>query len=243
MRVGAITFVGYNTLFGLMLPIIDTAAHLGGLATGFACGLLMTFVSQFHAGNASRLAPALLRLTAAGAVSAVLALVAVKVNDVARARMLAGPRIETVDFASALNAFNRAAHPLLLELDRIAKGIDNVGAEVQKNRTSQVKTTQALDRLKADCTALGDQIATIPADGEQLLAIRNIIASAQSHQLKMLNAFSRFIATGEQSHVNGPDGFTAAAKAYVNDVKQTVVLRDAYIKNHQLQILPSKSSP
>ncbi len=42
LRTGALAFVGYNTLFSVSVPGIDTAAHLGGLATGLVCGLLMT---------------------------------------------------------------------------------------------------------------------------------------------------------------------------------------------------------
>jgi len=38
---GAIFFVGYNVFYGLKTTGIDNAAHLGGLATGFACGLLL----------------------------------------------------------------------------------------------------------------------------------------------------------------------------------------------------------
>jgi rhomboid protease GluP len=40
LRKGALTFVGYNLLFGLR-PGIDMSAHLGGLATGFVLGLFL----------------------------------------------------------------------------------------------------------------------------------------------------------------------------------------------------------
>jgi rhomboid protease GluP len=39
-RKAALTFVGYNLLYGLR-PGVDMAAHLGGLATGFALGLFL----------------------------------------------------------------------------------------------------------------------------------------------------------------------------------------------------------
>ena len=45
MRSGAIAFVAYNTLFSAVIPGISMAAHLGGLVTGFLCGLLMTMVA------------------------------------------------------------------------------------------------------------------------------------------------------------------------------------------------------
>jgi len=37
-----LTFVGYNVIFGLMVPNIDNAAHLGGLATGFLAGACLS---------------------------------------------------------------------------------------------------------------------------------------------------------------------------------------------------------
>jgi rhomboid protease GluP len=40
LRKGALTFIGYNLLYGLR-PGVDMAAHLGGLATGFMLGLFL----------------------------------------------------------------------------------------------------------------------------------------------------------------------------------------------------------
>jgi rhomboid protease GluP len=40
LRKGALTFIGFNLLYGLR-PGVDMAAHLGGLATGFALGLFL----------------------------------------------------------------------------------------------------------------------------------------------------------------------------------------------------------
>jgi membrane associated rhomboid family serine protease len=69
MRAGAIGFVGYNTLFSLVIPGIDMTAHLGGLATGFVCGLLMTLVSPADARAASRHWPAVRRMVVAAVVA------------------------------------------------------------------------------------------------------------------------------------------------------------------------------
>jgi rhomboid protease GluP len=40
LRKGALTFIGFNLLYGLR-PGVDMAAHLGGLATGFVLGLFL----------------------------------------------------------------------------------------------------------------------------------------------------------------------------------------------------------
>jgi Rhomboid family len=55
LRKGALTFIGYNLLFGLR-PGVDMAAHLGGLATGFVLGLFLieprsTFSSSSSSGE------------------------------------------------------------------------------------------------------------------------------------------------------------------------------------------------
>lgn len=42
LRNSGTTFLFYNLLFGFSIPGIDMAAHLGGLASGFACGLILS---------------------------------------------------------------------------------------------------------------------------------------------------------------------------------------------------------
>ncbi len=41
IRKSGLAFVGYNLLLGFMIPQIDNAAHIGGLAVGFLCGLVL----------------------------------------------------------------------------------------------------------------------------------------------------------------------------------------------------------
>jgi rhomboid protease GluP len=41
IRKSGLAFVGYNLLFGFMLPGIDNAAHVGGLIGGFLCGVVL----------------------------------------------------------------------------------------------------------------------------------------------------------------------------------------------------------
>jgi hypothetical protein len=71
-----------------MIPGIDMAAHLGGLATGFVCGVLMTLVSPRDARAASRLMPALRRAGVAAIVAVALAAIGQRGFDVARRQIL-----------------------------------------------------------------------------------------------------------------------------------------------------------
>lgn len=41
LRSSGLSFVGFNLFYGMMHPNIDSAAHLGGLAGGFLCGLVL----------------------------------------------------------------------------------------------------------------------------------------------------------------------------------------------------------
>ena len=41
LQKGAVTFIGYNVVYGFLIQGIDISAHIGGLAGGFAIGLLL----------------------------------------------------------------------------------------------------------------------------------------------------------------------------------------------------------
>jgi rhomboid protease GluP len=43
LQKSAVVFIGYNVLFGLSKSGIDNAAHVGGLITGFGCGLALAY--------------------------------------------------------------------------------------------------------------------------------------------------------------------------------------------------------
>jgi rhomboid protease GluP len=42
LRSSGTAFVGYNLVYGFFMPNVDMAAHLGGLAAGFFCGLALS---------------------------------------------------------------------------------------------------------------------------------------------------------------------------------------------------------
>jgi rhomboid protease GluP len=90
MRAGAIGFVAYNTFFGMIIPGIDMAAHLGGLGTGFISGLLMTLAAPADVRESSRPVPTLLRAAVVLLVAMGLALFGYTGIDSAKAKIAAG---------------------------------------------------------------------------------------------------------------------------------------------------------
>jgi rhomboid protease GluP len=59
LRSNTLAFVGYNLVFGFIVQGIDMAAHLGGLAGGFVCGLALTSSSTLASRTRSRVRSAL----------------------------------------------------------------------------------------------------------------------------------------------------------------------------------------
>ena len=244
MRAGAIAFVGYNTLFSLSVPGIDMAAHLGGLVTGFVCGLLMTIVAPAQATGTLAWAPALRRMAVAAVLAIAVAGLGRKAIDVARAGILADPQMGSqLNAAPAFNAFFHAANPVLLELDRIAENIDTVTTDLGRKGVSQERVTQTLGRLQAQSQSLAERISAIPAQNAELQAIRDHIAAARTHQAGMLQAIDRFVTSGDEAQIQGPAGLNASADAYIKECKEIGTLRHAYIKAHGLTIVPANGRP
>jgi rhomboid protease GluP len=248
MRGGATAFIGYNTIFSAFVPGIDMAAHLGGLATGFVCGLILTAVSSAQARGDRGLAPVLRRSIVAAVLGAALVGLGQQATEVARTRLVAdpemGPRLEALlTAAPAYNTFYVTANPILLEFDRIAAASDKLLDEIDKGNAPAAQVTKTLDRLRADTIALGDKISTIPAQNAELQAIRDHVASANTHQLAGLTSIGWFIVTGDEKHINGPGGLNASSEGYAKEVEAIVSLREAYIKAHQLQVVPNKGAP
>ncbi len=42
LRSSVVAFIGYNLLFGFIVPVVDNSAHIGGLVTGFLGGLVLS---------------------------------------------------------------------------------------------------------------------------------------------------------------------------------------------------------
>ena len=244
LRGGAIGFVAYNILFSAFVPGISMAAHLGGLVTGFFCGLLMTVVSPGDVRARSGLTPALLQAGVAGLVAVGLAVLGYTGLDSGKAKILADPQIGAeLNAAPAFNAFTAAAKPVYSEFDRIYREIQKLGPDLESGRRGKPELTEALRRLKSESDTLADRIRAIPADNSELQAIRVQLASAQSGQKKLLDSFEQFLDTGNENHINGPAGFRASDEALNKHLTESISLHGAYIKAHHLRPAKGEKSP
>jgi rhomboid protease GluP len=233
MRAGAISFVVYNTFFSAVIPGISMAAHTGGLATGFVCGLLMTAVSPADARAASGMAPALLRAGMGGLVAAGLVVLGYTGLETGRNRITADP-------ARAINELTVATVPVFSELNRIDQEIGRLISGAEPGLEIKPKVTEAIRRLKSDGDSLAGRIHALPAANLELVAIRDQLVSAQSFQQKKLASFEQFLATGDQSHLDGPTGYDASERECIKQIENIASLRDAYMKAHDLRAGPGE---
>ena len=165
MRAGAIAFVGYNMFFSAIIPGISMAAHLGGLVTGFVCGLLMTAVAPADARLRSKAMTAVLRAGVGGLVGAGLLALGYAGLESGKAKILADP--------VAINDFVTATQPVYAEFERIEQEIRRVAASVDAGR--QKETTDALGRLKLRAMRSRSNSA-LPAANSEVEAMRDELA-------------------------------------------------------------------
>jgi rhomboid protease GluP len=244
MRAWAIGFVAYNMIFSMFVPEISAGAHMGGLVTGFFCGLLMTAVSPPDVRVRSGTAPAMLQAGAAGLVAAGLAVLGYTGLDSGKAQIMAHRAADLGSrAASELNSFIAAANPVDSEFERIEQQLQGLAKDLDARLRSKREIAEALRGLKSQSDSLVDRIRAIPAAGSELQAMRDELASAQSNQKQMLDSFDQFLATGDEKHITGAGGLRSFSQAYGRNLKQSESLRDAYVKAHNLRPDPGDESP
>jgi rhomboid protease GluP len=231
MSSSAIGFVVFNTILSAVIPGISLAAHIGGLVTGFVCGLLMTAVAPADARARSGVATAALRLCVAGLVGAGILVLGYSQLESGKAKIVADP-------VTAINEFLRAAQPVYDEFDRIEQGTGRLGFGHGREK----QFTDALARLKSQSDALSDRIRAMPAANSEVQAIRDELVIAQRYQRKQLDAFKDYVETGDQKYFGGPDGLKQSREAYGQHLVRANSLVEAYLKAHGLQMLKTDES-
>ena len=151
-----------------------------------------------------------------------------------KARILADP-------VTAINNFLTATQPVYAEFDRIEKEASRINLHVDSSRTK--RTIEALVRLKSENDALSDRIRAMPAANAGVRAIRDELLSAQRYQRKHLDAFTKYVETGDHDkYVRGPNGLKQSHEAYVQHLSRANSLVEAYLKVHGLQKLDDNES-
>jgi rhomboid protease GluP len=270
MRGGALAFVGYNTIFGLGIPGIDMAAHLGGLFVGFVGGLLLTAVTPGPTRPAvgrryetdrglpsievapprsqgiGGLSPALWRAGILAVLSILLAGLGLEAAHVAYRRMLADPQIGPKiagqrQAVDAWNAFATASEPLFRDFDRIDKDLDEVTDGVNSGKISDAAALATIVHIQGECRSLGTRISQLPAANGEIQEVRRHLLSAQSDKLQLLTKIEEILACRVGARPADQRELDRLSKAYVREFEAVGRLRAAYFRAHDMQ--PVEQAP
>jgi rhomboid protease GluP len=232
MSSGVGTFVVFNTLFSLASPLIDNAAHLGGLATGFLAGLLLARPWPTPKPTSGLIRQLVLGAALLGGLWLATGLVATRIR--------ANPEVAAMEArikgpAEGYNALMQGLRPCLDRFDDLNSRLGAVLSEISKATPDDSRTKQVLDALIGDARNNQIDLAHTPAAGEELVAIRDRMAGAQAELLEALRALRRYFDHPEDaSAIEGPEGFSTHLNRSQREAQQFQKLREAYLERHQL---------
>jgi rhomboid protease GluP len=218
LRSSALSFVIFNTLFAAAVPIIDQEAHMGGLATGFLAGLLLTRpwpVVQSVALHVRRFA---LGLALCGALLSI----AVSACWWRERIMPAGARLE--DFEDQVNfslkEFNAIseAMPAPDHLQNAAKDSSRRKELTDKLVGLRVRASANLNRLK--------QVSPLHADTR---ALCQIIREGQTSLLDTIEAGLQYLGTRDPDWLIGAHGVRAGISATSQTIAEYNERRSKYL--------------
>ena len=237
MRSGVLTFIVVNVALGFSNTFTDNAAHLGGLATGFVAGLLMT---AFGSPEATGIIRFLGRTAAVAAVAAGLFGLEQKGVYVAREKIAnheLGPIFPgEAETAPSYNSFIKAAQPVFIEFARIETSTDEILKAIGGRKETPGKLDATLQRLLVDSEALSKQIAALPAGNPEIGAMRDRLVTARDRQAHILETLQKFLQSGDPTIMNGPAGLQGQIHAYEKEFQDLNALRETYLKKYHLTL-------
>jgi rhomboid protease GluP len=191
LRGSAVGFVVFNTIFGLVVTIIDQAAHMGGLVTGFVGGLLL-----------SRPWPAVrsgwVTLRRAAMTVLCVALLALSVLAAThKSEILVSPSERYADVVEQLG-------PLRSEFDAIGDQISKLDLwKARDNGVENERCRRSVAELIDRGTRNLVRIRKTATPDEKLRELAGILLRAQSHQIDCLQAVGRYLEIGAIRDLEG----------------------------------------
>ena len=205
-------FIGYNLYYGYYQPGIDNAAHVGGLVTGFVCGMLLSRRIPVPAGGAPP-------------VRYVYALVVAAL--IAGGAVLGAQRVAELPPSAeeAYNAFVDPVEPLLREFDGISADSQKLYKLCAAGRLSAEEAhrvvTALVERAEENLAAAKE----VECPRGEVARLREILEAAFLQELHAVKVLELMIATGRApaddafiEHLGGAHGlflrFIVESKAF-----------------------------
>jgi rhomboid protease GluP len=231
LRASATSFIAYNIFFGMMSQQIDNAAHIGGLATGFICGLLLSRRLPITAGSRGIGR----RLVAAAGLAAALFLAArASVEHLASDPLVRSDGRENQRFATAFNDLmnvlekpTRNYEALRGELNSLLDRLERTG---RPSFGDQALVIRFLGELDADLSAM--RRAEVP--DPELRKVLDAFITCESNLRDAIAGLHPVVGHDLTAEIPEPDLFAAKMNASNRAANEFVALRDRFVKEHGL---------
>jgi hypothetical protein len=223
LRSSALSFVVFNTLFGVAVPIIDQWAHMGGLVTGFLGGLVLIRPWPVIRSPWLSLRRLALGLALAGAILGV---------GIGAVRW----RERTLPPLPRFKDFTEQIAPAIFEFNAVWQAIPEVGrlqAEAESSQSRQ-GLSRTLRDLQTRATANLDQLRRIATPHPSLQASRQTLIEGQTGQLATLAASLEYLDTRDRKCLTGPGGVLAGRAAMIRSSREFEKRQLAYLESHGL---------
>jgi len=223
LRSSALSFVVFNTLFGAIVPAIDQAAHMGGLATGFVVGLI--------------LAPKWPRRESARGIArtALLSLLAALILTGLSATVL-NWRAGNITAVDMVRDFGRQFQPPYERFVELAKANVQVAKLLDQgdDPTARAELASLLDVAAERGRENLDDIAQIQTTEPRLQEVARLLQAAQTELNAGLEAVKQYLKTDDRALIEGPEGFVAHASAAAKHDQECQRLQYEYLLENGL---------
>lgn len=208
---------------GLLLPRnIDQAAHLGGLAVGFVCGLLL--IGPWPVVPDGRVRRVMSRL-------AITVLIAAALSGIAVAAAHRGEH--AIPPSRRIQDLSEQIVPILKEFSEVrvelARSIDLFGNRRDEGRRSAGQAV--IQGLRARSLANDERLRAVTTSDPELREICDALVRAQSGQIDRLSALARYLETGDDREV---DSARRALAATIQATRDFEALQLRYMNQYGL---------
>jgi len=231
LRKSAVGFVVYNMIIGAMVPMIDMAAHLGGLATGFVCGLLLQRPLPVEPSVAS----ALRRIGMAVTIAAGLVLASNFVARHVEGELRSAERVASSQ--KAADSFNHLLDqisPALTDYDDSNAVVNRLFPRQRLSKSDVQAKAKTLQELISRAHANLEKLQQIKVEHPTLKKMVEFVTRAQEEQLGALDALKRYLDEPDEQLITGPGGYVAHSEAASKNTKSFLEQHDAFIKDNGL---------
>jgi rhomboid protease GluP len=233
LRKNVLGVVVFMAVLGAAVPKIDQAAHLGGLAVGFLCGLLLIGPWPIAPRQSCRLLARRVALSAAIAVA--LAGTAVALAHLGDTAIAADRR---------LNDLTEQLAPIVGEFDSIRRDLARSVGRLDRVEDSRDPQTArpAVRELRARAAANKRRMRAVRAGHPELRAIRESLCRALAGEVDRLDALDHYLETRDRAFLEAAHDARAAT---VEGIKHCNEERLRYMARHGLrpQLNPVRPAP